>query len=321
MSRPDLEKGAALPTDDLPPGLPEDPQQPINVLSLPYVERQAVFVLNDRDTARARAALLDLTRNDRRSVAAQLIRRDDQSPEWMGIALARLEASGQLPPIAAHALRLVPVAYRVFKDWRETQIGALTISASEAAQLRWPKGDPARGTLYVGSPADPPTYYPAASFHDDVLTERYDNLVQLLSRLGARRLTTRVVQGRGLDGDLTAEVPTPSGANVGAAAGRGRSIRSAKENSSEMEPMEPVPRDQLAIGLPWYPRERTWQRLAELRYKGQAKREHILLKQDSDHGLNARFEAAISGGSPLKSHIGGTYKRYEETTWEIDVEF
>lgn len=309
-----------MPIDDLPPWLPEDPQQPIDVLSLPYIERQAVFVLSDRDTAQARAALLDIAQGGRRTLAGHVIRRDDPSPEWLGIALSHLEARGQLPPHAAQALRLAPVVYRVFKEWRDTQIGALTISASEAEQLRWPKGDPARSTLYVGSPADPRTYYPAATFHDDVLTERYDDLVQLLSRLGARRLTTRVVRGRGLDGDMTAVVPTPQGSNVSVSAGQNRNIRSAHENYSEMEPTEPVPRDELAVGLPWYPRERTWHRLADLRYEGRAKREHILLKQDSDHGLNARFEKAVTGSS-LAAHIGGKYKRYEETTWEIDVEF
>ena len=74
-------------------------------------------------------------------------------------------------------------------------MAALVISTAEARALRWPQGDPTKYELYIGSPADPRTYYPAASFHEDVLFERYGELRELLTRLGARRIEARVTAG------------------------------------------------------------------------------------------------------------------------------
>ena len=197
----------------------------------------------------------------------------------------------------------------------------MVISTAEAKALRWPRGDPTKYELYIGSPADPRTYYPAASFHEDVLFERYGELRELLTRLGAHRIEARVTRGRTFDGSVSAGGPLPNAA--GALKGEvnvQQSETSSRQDLRVMEPSEPLPEDRLTAGLHWYGREADWQRLAEHSRAGKTKREKIYFRHNSDYGLNANFEAAIKH-LPVSVNIGGNYSRHVETVWEIDVLF
>jgi hypothetical protein len=214
-----------------------------------------------------------------------------------------------------------PVVIKAYRAWRQTNVSALVISTREAERLRWPQGDPTKYELYIGSPADPQTYYPAATFHENVLFERYGELRELLTRLGARRIHTIVRRGRGLDGSISVEGPSPGGAGTLAAeAGMSSATASSREDIRELAPLAEVDISRVSTGLHWYSREADWQRLTDLCAKGRLRRERVYLRQTSDFGVNANFEAAVKS-LPVSIGLGGKYKKYEETAWEVDATF
>ena len=167
--------------------------------------------------------------------------------DWSALSLA--SANVPIAGIAVGAaVALAPSLLKAYRAWRKTRVAALVISTAEAKALRWPQGDPTKYELYIGSPADPRTYYPAASFHEDVLFERYGELRELLTRLGARRIEARVTRGRKFDGSVSAGVPLPNGAGtLKGEVNRQQSETSSREDLREMEPSEPNLADRTGV--------------------------------------------------------------------------
>lgn len=302
----------------LPAWPPADPTTQVEIAELPYLERQAVLVVSPEEAVQNRETLLAAARGGRRDSIA--LAREHANDDWSALSLA--SAKVPLAGIAViAAVGLAPSLLATYRAWRKTRMAALVISTAEASALRWPRGDPTKHELYIGSPADPRTYYPAASFHEDVLFERYSELRELLTRLGASRIDARVTRGRSFDGSIAGDGPLPNAAGtVKGEAKLERSETSSREDLREMEPSEPLSEDRLSAGLHWYAREADWQRLAEHCRAGKAKHEKIYFRHNSDYGLNANFEAAIKH-LPVSVNIGGRYSRYVETVWEIDVLF
>jgi hypothetical protein len=297
---------------------PADPNAQVDVAQLPYLERQAVLVVSPDEAVRNRKTLLAAAGGSKRDSIA--LARRHASDDWSALSFASAKVPMTGIAVGA-AIELAPSLLKAYRAWRKTRVAALVISTTEASALRWPQGDPTKYELYIGSPADPRTYYPAASFHEDVLFERYGELRELLTRLGARRIQARVTRGRKFDGSVSAGGPVPSAAGtLKADVNVQQSETSSREDLREMEPSEPLPHDRLSAGLHWYGREADWQRLAEHSRAGRTKREKIYFRHNSDYGLNAKFEAAIKH-LPVSVNIGGKYSRYVETVWEIDVLF
>jgi len=304
----------------VPRWLPNDAAQPLDVPSIPYLERQAVLVVDDDRARRSREALIAarsgaVTKSFRGLVA----REEDKSSGWIGLVWAAFPA-GLLGPLLLTGLSRAPAVFKAYRAWRGARVSALVISAEEARQLNWPRGDPNRHELYIGSPADRRTYYPTASFHEDVLFERYGELRELLSRIGATRIHARVTRGRGFDGSIHGEAPVSDAVTVGAGGGAHKHEQSAREDVRELKPSRPTSREEIAEGLAWFSREKDWQRLADLALAGRAARETIYFRQSNDFGLNANFEAAVKN-LPVSVKIGGDYRQYVDTVWEVDAIF
>jgi hypothetical protein len=307
--------------DGWPGWLPRDPETPIDVPGLPYLERQAVLVVTPTEVQATRRALIETLTPSRPSISVSIGMPRQEG--WVGIQLATARAMGLIKPWSSVMVfsGWAPTILAAYRAWRRTKVAALVISTDEAQQLRWPHGGPTKYELYIGSPADPRTYYPTASFHEDVLFERYGELRELLSRLGATRIATSVSRGRRIDGSIQAGLDAPNlPADVGLSGGIASAQHASREDLREMDSGSLPARDQLDAGLHWYARERDWQRLADLCYAGRAKRERIFFRQNTDYGLNANFEAAIKK-LPVSVEIGGRYAKHVETVWEVEAEF
>lgn len=294
----------------------------LDVPRLPYLERQAVLVVSAEEARDSRRALVSAAEGRSFASLEALAIGAARNSGWMGVQMASVRVDRVISPLSLVIPSLLaPAALSAYRAWSRARVSALVISTAEATGLRWPKGDPTKYELYIGSPADPRTYYPAASFHEDVLFERYGELRELLSRLGASRIEAKVTRGRGMDGSVNAQVPLPDAVgSLKASAAVHKASASAREDLRELAPSEPLPAAEIAAGLHWYDREVDWQRLAVLCSLGRAKRERLFLRQGSDYGLNANFEAAVKS-LPISVSLGGQYSRYVETVWEVEALF
>lgn len=315
----------------LPSWLSGDPSEAVDVARLPYLERQTVIVVSDGEAAEARAALRGVALENSPSAAPEVGERLQTDPLF-ALALASAVELGWIrgpkADLLVKGLPYLPILagrardfHRTYRSWRRARTATLLISTTEQAQLRWPKGDPVRDQIYAGSPADPRTYYPLATFHDDVFFERASELRRLLSRLGARRVkaTHSVVQGSGTRGRLTGGIE-----KLGASF-RGKAAHNTSRNLHEMFDREmsggaPSPRDEIAHDLHWVAKEPDWQELIEERFADRLRKDKLVFRSDTDFGLGAGVNAAVEG-LPSEVSVGGKFKRYQRRQVELEMEF
>ncbi len=105
------------------------------------------------------------------------------------------------------------------------RLGALIIGRTESRVLRLDQGHPLRNILYVGHPAKPDLYFPAAEFHRRVFEHKFVEAVTLLTSLGARD-----------DRRARTPLPPPHHAARAARSGRGRSLVCRSVPSSKARP-------------------------------------------------------------------------------------
>ena len=175
---------------------PADPRARVEIAELPYLERQAVLVVSPEEAVQNRETLLAAAGGAKRSSIT--LARQHANDDWSALSLASAKV-----PLAGIALvavvGLAPSLLASYRAWRKTRMAALCHldRGSQRAAVAAGRSNEARA-LYrqSGRPAGPD--YPAASFHEDVLIERYGELRELLTRLGARRIEARVTRGRKL---------------------------------------------------------------------------------------------------------------------------
>ena len=310
----------------LPIWLPAEPGGVVDIPKLPYAERQTVVVVPAHEAMQARRALRSVAEGDPEGVNA-LVRNDRgaEAEAWVGLALAAAVSVGALAPPTARLLEdLVPKAAKqvaaAFKAWRTSGVSVLVISTDEQHLLRWPKGDPVRNQIYAGSPADPRTYYPLASFHDDVFFEHAQELRSLLRRLGAASLRARHTRVHSQDGDARGRVALPGRLTGGLRGERNRMKEREEIFNVTMAPAPPLDRETIAEGLAWLEREREWQELIGERHRDRLRRETIVFRDTTDYGLGASLEAAVKE-LPVEVKLGGDFKRHEGSTYEIEATF
>jgi hypothetical protein len=315
----------------LPAWLSEDPRDPIDLASIPYLERQTIVVVSDAEAAEARAALRGAALAPSSEKQLQVADRLRLDPLF-ALALASAVEVGWISrsrvDLVVKGLPYLPIVARrardfqkTFRAWRRARTATLLISTTEQSQLRWPKGDPVRDQVYAGSPADAKTYYPLASFHDDVFFERASELRRLLSRLGARRVMAKHVviggsSGRGRLIGRAEQVGVPIVAKA-----RKRVSRELEEMfDREMSSGSPKSHEEVTRDLHWIAKEPDWQELIDERFADRLRKDKLVFRADTDYGLGAGVQAAVSG-LPADVKVGGKFKRYERRQIELEVEF
>lgn len=317
------------PDRPLPSWLSGDPSVAIDVARLPYLERQTVIVVSDAEAEEARAALRGVALEQPHNAEPEISERLRTDPLF-ALALASAVELGWIrgpkADLVAKGLQYAPVLvggarkfHKAYRSWRRARTATLLISTTEQAHLRWPKGDPVRDQVYAGSPADPHTYYPLATFHDDVFFERASELRRLLSRLGARRVMAKhsVVEGSRRRGGLAGRIEK---LGVGGKATRETSRDLEEMFDREMSGGAPSPRDEITRDLHWVVKEPDWQELIDERFADRLRKDKLVFRSDTDFGLGAGVKAAVEG-LPAEVSVGGKFKRYERRQVELEMEF
>lgn len=191
----------------------------------------------------------------------------------------------------------------------------IVIDMQLAERLRLPPGHPRDNMVYGGNPHDSIIYYPLAEFHIRLLEHKVDEVLTLLSALGAKELEVRYKQGYSdeIAASFSSTVSSVDGGiKVGTKRGKsGEILFSAKYGKRSVKPNIPK-------GLKWYPHEKMWRRIAEERIKHNLKEFNMSIDYDSNFGISAELTAKFEG---YGLSIGGSYTEFKKTEWIVSGKF
>ena len=199
----------------------------------------------------------------------------------------------------------------------DSELKFVPVGRSEAAGLKFPLGHPLDGVLYVGHPALPEVYYPAATFHRFTFEHKFAEAVRLLMCLGARQI--EVEHEAGWSREFSSRIAFPvaaAGVQVGLSGGGSQSSNSrALFAAAPVAPTQPprVPED-----VVWYPHEPTWQQIAEGRIRHGLQDFSLAVKYENDFGVNGGLKVA-AGNAGID--LGGKFEDHQLTVWRIAGNF
>lgn len=267
-----------------------------NFLSRPYAERQLIIVLSD-EQMRARQEYKEGNLKAKLTKSVKYIAKF-ALPVPINLAVAAFEV------------------YKGITKLREQGIKALSVSQSEAKNIKFPLGHPRFGVLYVGHPAADDVYFPFAQFHRFTFEHKISEAVRLLMSLGATYLEVQHVSGWKNEfssiGDLTI-----FGKKIGVG-GEGTASRSSDSEILFTAKLQGQTTCSVPDDLVWYFHEQTWKQIAEGRMKYGMKSFSLSIRYEDDLGINVNLKTAAT---KAKLDIGGDFQGHQSTVWNIVGEF
>jgi hypothetical protein len=274
----------------------------LEILSLPYTDRQIIVVTADE--------LAEATQYEgKKALHAQ-----SNGVDWRRIAeVAILD----VVPIPFSNL-LVEISKEAIQSWgraRESGVGVMAIGKSVAKNLSFPPGHPREGLIYIGHPTLNTAYYPMAEFHRVIFEHKFCEAIELLMALGATKIKVEHVKGWSKDFSGRISAPLGSTCNI-------KSETESKENkaSSLLYEANLVGLNNPVIpeSLVWFNHEPTWQSIAKGRINYGLQNFSLSISYEDDFGVNAGLKASV-----LKSglDIGGKFEDHQSTVWRLEGEF
>ncbi|MDQ3410146.1 MAG: hypothetical protein M3469_09215 [Actinomycetota bacterium] len=206
-------------------------------------------------------------------------------------------------------------AVAVLEDLGEDDVNVLPISHRQASALQMPVGHPLLRTVYIGSPALPERYYPAADFHRRVFEHKFAEASLLVMALGATRLT--VIWERGWNRELAGDLEAPF-RKIIKASGEVKATRSQDASlvfEAELTPGDPHVPDRLV----WFYHEPTWEMIANGRLHSGLREFSLTVRNSDDYGVDSDLAAKLRRRKILS--LGGDFVAHRETSWRIEGEF
>lgn len=286
-------------------------EEPFN-LEIPYAERQRVVVLSDKQ--------VDVERSSRARLAAE--RAFTPEPADDGRMQAE-SADGDFSAVVGQQVRRslrglqdVSTSLKRTVDDRAArwavrrQLGALIIGRTESGVLRFDQGHPMKNVLYVGHPAKPDLYFPAAEFHRRVFEHKFIEAVTLLTWLGAHRIVVQQEQGYVMEKERT---------KLALGHGFTRTRNELSRSGAIFEAELPGSKKPfLPDSLCWYLDEPTWQMIAQARMVNGAQKTSLTVTYTKDYGIDTRV---IRAANACGVNIGGKFEEQRDTVWRLDAEF
>ena len=216
-------------------------------------------------------------------------------------------------------------------------------AARKARQLMFEQGHPRNGVTYVQHPMSPNTYIDIESFHASMLERKYNELIGVLTELGAKEITCSVENSGSTDSKLhskrSGHVEAGKGglgsveANASAESDSSKFLSLYKKLDTHLE-LRPTGGRRLPDGLLFYPFEDGWQHLAKEVLAGRLLKASFDLTYRKDYAvtgkyvksLNAKIVSMIPGydfnvGGGYESELEEELKELESTTWHYEVDF
>ena len=211
-------------------------------------------------------------------------------------------------------------------------------AAREARRLVFEMGHPRTDTLYIQDPLQTNVYIDAESFHASMLERKYNELISVLTALGATRISCIVENSeckeeRGhnkysVDGSFSYKAVKGSGHFLSDTSSS--KITNLYKRLSVERILTPSKTIELPNDLVFYPFEQRWQDIAKLAKEGRLKKEVVDLTYRTDYAITGKHLRNIGG--KIQTLIVGAEVAYSEEfehelkelqsiVWHYEVEF
>ena len=211
-------------------------------------------------------------------------------------------------------------------------------AAREARRLVFEMGHPRNETLYIQDPLQTNVYIDAESFHASMLERKYNELIRVLTALGATRISCIVENSeckeeRGhnkysVDGSFSYKAVKGSG-HFSSDTSSSKITNLYKRLSVERI-LTPSKAIELPNDLVFYPFEQRWQDIAKLAKEGRLRKEIVDLTYRTDYAVTGKYLRDIGG--KIETLIVGAEVAYSDEfehelnelqsiVWHYEVEF
>lgn len=188
--------------------------------------------------------------------------------------------------------------------------GILFYTKQEARQFSFLYSTPEENCVYVEHPLKENTFYPINIFHSELIKEKHQDLINLLSDLGATSVTIEEISSKSSTSNLESTIGTEKGSlNIKEELTR-KISRTTKLTGKKCNPS---PKEIL-----WLSQEADWQRLLENRVRNFAEHDKTTLKIHDNYGITASFFRTIEKQG---FNIQGQYFSHDETSFCVDVTY
>lgn len=186
------------------------------------------------------------------------------------------------------------------------------ITGRVAENLQFPQGPAQHGRAYRAHPRAPDEYLSVASFHPQVLRDKFEEALALTIRLGASSVKARFHSGRKLEFQPTitlAHAPeTPVKAEFKSDTG------GTYKFSAALVSGDPA----LPESLRWLDVEPSWRALVDLALDQRVEKYSISVEVGTDFGLTMRTASGLKAGGVS---IGGDFKGFKKTSYSLEASF
>jgi len=246
----------------------------------------------------------------------------ENAPRWMEVAkiTSKVLASTVAGAVGSLVIELALDAVMSINKLRDRGVDVLTVDRSQTRDLDAPIGDFRDKTLYVGHPALPKAYYPAAEFHRLTFETKFSEAIEILMALGATTLRVENITGWSKDFAVNLDVPipiagVPVGTQIGGGSGTGSSAASHLLYEAKLTGTD---KPGLPENLIWYPHELTWQKVCQGRLEYGLQNFSLDVRYEEDFGVNANLNLAVE---QVGLELGGNFEEHRATNWRIGGEF
>ncbi len=201
---------------------------------------------------------------------------------------------------------------KLIRSTRKKGVVITFIGKSYQEHFKLPLTHPRNDTIYVANPVVRQEYTPLADFHRSTFENKFNELLSLLTHLGAKTIEVYHMRGWGSEfaAQLGVHLSTSNTANVG--------TQRHTEQTHLYKAVLQGHRPSIPEGLNWFSTEPNWQQIVDQRLHHGLQSFSLHHKYTDDFGINIKL------GSKLKKagfDLGGNFEGYIATEWRVTGEF
>jgi hypothetical protein len=231
--------------------------------------------------------------------------------------MAMRSATTHAPETIAESAADYVKTRRSFENDQRLTVTPIPESLTNAeGKLRGAFGNLARRGIYVCHPLKPYVYFPYATFHRDLILDKFYELITLLTGLRATNASIEKLRGRAVTSTLGLSV-NPGVQSLTASAGA--QYQAISESKVQMtlsahdltDPYRPP-------GLVWIATEPFWEPMAVHRLQGFEDTYTVHITHRESSSVSGNIKLPVSG-----VHLGatGSYEKFDLTIWSVQVSF
>jgi hypothetical protein len=182
------------------------------------------------------------------------------------------------------------------------------VKKSDLEQFKLPPAHPINRTIYVAHPVIMEQYIPFADFHRSVFEQKFNELVTLLSHLGAKTIEAFHLRGWGT------EFAASLNLNLGELVQAKGNVKEKTEQTllyrAVLEGHTPL----MPENLKWYQTEPSWQQIADQRLHHGLQTFSLYHRYVHDFGINATIAEKLKKAG---FELGGNFDDHISTEWYV----